>query len=75
MNYTQATIEVLRLQLARLEITADNINEALDQLEAQNYCNAFVRNENAPTDRDGTPIVIGARVVFLTRGHYRSTHG
>ena len=70
MNDTQAAIEVLRLQLARLEITTDNIRDALDQLEAQNQRNASVRNENAPTDRDGTPIDIGARVVFLTRGRY-----
>ena len=75
MNDTQAAIEVLRLQLARLEITTDNIREALDQLEAQNHRNTSVQNETAPTDRDGTSIVIEARVVFLTSGCYRSTHG
>ena len=28
-----------------------------------------------PEDRDGTPIFIGAKVVFLTQGKYRSTQG
>ena len=75
MSDIQAAIEVLRIQLVRLETTTDNIREAIDQLEAQNYRNAFVQNENAPTDRDGTPIVIGVRVFFLTMGRCRSTHG
>ena len=74
----EAIIEVLRLQLSRLEIATNNIRQVLDQLEASSDEDApspEAAPHNGPRDRDGILIRIGYRVQFLTRGRHRSTRG
>ena len=74
----ETIIEVLRLQLSRLEIATNNIRQVLDQLETSSNEDApslEAAPHNGPRDRDGTPIRIGHQVQFLTSGKHRSTRG
>ena len=81
MDDTDAAIEELRIQLARIVIATTNIREVLERLEGRNATTsddaaaADPLPPNGPTDRDGNLIVIGNRVTFLTRGRHRSTRG
>ena len=84
MDDTDNAIEVLRLQLTRIELAVEIIRETIERLEPQiqpEPRNAANRSphpaepHNGPTDRDGNPIVIGYCVQFLMRGRHRSTSG
>ena len=80
------TIEDLRSELARLSIASKNIERAIRELENQDQQQQQRRQDeiqdkvpqslrNGAKDRDGTPIRIGDRVRFLTKGAYSSTEG
>jgi len=74
----RTTIEDLRFELARLSIASKNIERAIRELENQDQQQQQRRQDKnqdkaqslrtGARDRDGTPIRIGDRVRFLTKG-------
>ena len=79
MDDTDNAIELLRLQLTRIELAVEIIRETIERLEPKIQAeprNASNRNphpaepHNGPTDRDGNPIIIGFCVQFLMRGRH-----
>ena len=75
MNRRDA-IEELQQELQRLTLASTNIRRAIESLERNPDLNIppIVDNQSA-TDREGRVINIGDKVVFLTKGKFRSTEG
>ena len=81
------SIESLQQELERLSLASNNIKRTILRLERQEQEQVFSSapahpssqqvppRKDRPTDRDGHPINVGARVTFLTRGRFRSTEG
>ena len=69
------TIESLRQELNRLTLASSNILRAIEDLERRELPGQPDPREIQITDRDGTPIKIGDRVIFLTKGKFKSTSG
>ena len=78
-----ATIENLRRQLTKLEVATNIIRRSIQDLENEREISpAQPRPTIAPTrpapqvkDRNGNNILIGSRILFLTKGKYNSTAG
>ena len=74
---TDQEIDELRRELHRLRVAAEHIVNLLQNTEdRQNRrTNQYTHSHPVVRDRDGTEILIGDRVLFLTRGLYSSRTG
>ena len=76
MTDNSTTVESLRQELERLETAATNIRRVIRNLEREeNQAQPNIQGHHPAVDRDGTPIHVGDRVAFLTKGRFASTHG
>ena len=78
MTDNSTTVESLRQELERLETAATNIRRVIRNLEReenQAQAQPNIQSHHSAVDRDGTPIHVGDRVAFLTKGRFASTHG
>ena len=73
----QDDIEELRRELYRLRIAAERIVNLLQTTEDRRdrRTEHYIHSHPVVRDRDGTEILIGDRVIFLTRGLYSSRSG
>ena len=75
MNRRDA-IEELRQELQKLTLASTNICLAIESLERNPNLDIPPIVDNQPaTDREGRVINNGDKVVFLTKGKFRSTEG
>ena len=70
-------IEELRRELDRLTIASEKVRGAIATLESEHETSssATASTRKIALDRYDSPIAIGDRVVFLTKGKFPSTEG
>ena len=70
-------VEELRRELYRLRVAAERIVNLLQTTEARRdrRTENYIHPHPVVRDRDGTEILVGDRVLFLTRGLYSSRSG